>query len=106
MSGKINLCGIEVNYQNIVNCFSNLSVCQDVDIQESLSKETSILPTLEELDQQMEEYQRMRNILKKHPHCYNKCLNIGDWVIVALCGVLPAGHCAVRHSYVSQKQGQ
>lgn len=69
MSGKFNLCGIEIDYQNLVNCFTNVKI---VDDRKPLTKE--------ELDQQIEEYQRYGEILKKHKDCNFECENVSDWI--------------------------
>jgi len=110
MSGKINLCGIQFDYQNLVRGIMNMNInfCNN-----NLEKDTSTKTnyefinnpqyvnldlhsemdyemdcdthiTKEDLDKQLIEYMNHRNYIlnieNNHKYCHYKCQNMKDWV--------------------------
>ncbi len=89
MSGKINLCGIQFDYQKLVHGIMNMNIniCNNNNFQEDTSVkmdydyDTHI--TKEYLDKQLDEYMNQNNyknnIDNNHKYCQFKCLNMEDW---------------------------
>lgn len=79
MNGKINLCGIKIDYSNWIKYFTNYltnySSYQNPDDESSIEKELNL---------EIETYQKWSIVNKTHKDCIYKCIHKEDWLNYSL----------------------